>query len=383
MHVVKTRVALLLEIPTPYRDPLVARLAEEDAFDLTILYCAERDPWREWDIGDAISRGEVLPGFGIGGKSGGLNLKVNVAVWRRLNEVSPQVVVVGGYANFTMQLAILWCRLKRIPYIVMSESHDLNPRPLWRRVVKTPVARWAIGGASALLPTGSHARDYLARLGGDVSSMFLFPNVPDVHALSRKAILDPADRLSLRQRFALGPGPMVLYVGRLVKFKNVDLLVRAFASLERMLPASTLVIIGSGPEETRLKSEAAVASPSIIRFEGFVQPDELIAYYSAADVFVLPSQIEPWGVVVLEALACGTPVVVSSSVGCARDVIREGENGMIVSPGDEPALTRALHRTALEGGVLSVRERVQRRALEWDYESCIRMFHEAVTHALG
>ena len=126
-----------------------------------------------------------------------------------------------------------------------------------------------------------------------------------------------------------------LYVGRLVEVKNLELLVRTFGEM----PDLELTIAGFGPLEGLLK---ALAGPNV-RFLGPVDNDKLPAVYRAADVFVLPSRVEPWGLVVEEALNNGTPVIVSDRVGCKDDLVT-AETGLVFRHDDAASLKAAVRQ---------------------------------------
>lgn len=112
-----------------------------------------------------------------------------------------------------------------------------------------------------------------------------------------------------------------LYVGRLSPEKNLDWIINIFNEL----PQFKLQIVGFGPLESYLRS---IAKENIV-FEGAVDNKELFHYYEKADIFVLPSKSETWGLVVEEALNVGIPVLVSNKVGCAEQVVEEGKNGCV------------------------------------------------------
>ena len=127
-----------------------------------------------------------------------------------------------------------------------------------------------------------------------------------------------------------------LYVGRLSPEKNLEFLIRAFSKL----PELTLNIVGFGPQEEYLKS---LAGTNVV-FHGAVANAELPKFYRANDVFVLPSKSEPWGMVVEEALNNGVPVLVSDRVGCAEEVVRDGENGLVFEACSETSFLLAVSR---------------------------------------
>jgi len=142
---------------------------------------------------------------------------------------------------------------------------------------------------------------------------------------------------ALRQRY---PGPQVLFVGRLRYYKGLDVLIRA---MERV--SARLLIVGDGALRSSLEAQAR-ASPAggRIHFVGDVTQSELAAHYHAADVLALPSshRSEAFGLVLLEALACGTPVISTELLTGTSYVNRHGETGWVVPPRDAPALVTAL-----------------------------------------
>ncbi len=143
-------------------------------------------------------------------------------------------------------------------------------------------------------------------------------------------------------RAGWGARPVILAVGRLVGYKGFDVLIRAAAGLD-----ATLVIVGTGPEEARLKSLAGHSPAPIPHspvFAGRVSHADLLAYYHACDVFCLPSVTiaEAFGMVLLEAMACGKPLVTTSLPTGVSAVNRNGTTGLVVPPGDAGALREAL-----------------------------------------
>jgi len=150
----------------------------------------------------------------------------------------------------------------------------------------------------------------------------------------------PADPELVARIRAGHPGPIVLYLGRLVAYKGLDVLIDAMRTIN-----ATLLIAGSGPERGRLERLAAAGAGSArVRFLGNVTNRERSAYYRAADVFVLPSvsRAESFGIAMLEAMAQGTPAI-STEVGTATSwVNRAGETGLVVPPRDPAAMAEAI-----------------------------------------
>ena len=136
----------------------------------------------------------------------------------------------------------------------------------------------------------------------------------------------------------------VIHVGRLGYEKRVSMLLRAFWLLLQNHPQSRLVIVGDGPEAGKLREEArGLGISDHVRFLGHISHDALPALYRSADVFATASNIETEGLVVLEAMACGLPVV-GVDAAALPDAIQDGTTGFLTPPGDVPALAQALAR---------------------------------------
>jgi glycosyltransferase involved in cell wall biosynthesis len=95
-----------------------------------------------------------------------------------------------------------------------------------------------------------------------------------------------------------------------------------------------------------MEEQAACISPGVIRVAGFAHREQLAAYYALADVLVLPTYTDTWGLVVNEGMACGLPVILSRAAGCAADLVRENWNGLLVAPRDESSLMLAMRTIA-------------------------------------
>lgn len=172
----------------------------------------------------------------------------------------------------------------------------------------------------------------------------------------------------------LGPGPIILSVGALKIRKGHDTLLRACALVQRIFPSLICMIIGSGSQEQCLRQLAAELSLNQVHFLRNVSDEELIAYYHLCDVFALTPcmrnwQFEGFGLVYLEAGACGKPVVGTLSGG-VPDAVIDGETGLLVPPDDPQATAEAILRI-LENPNLAARlgENGRRRAslLTWDW----------------
>jgi glycosyltransferase involved in cell wall biosynthesis len=108
----------------------------------------------------------------------------------------------------------------------------------------------------------------------------------------------------------------------------------------------SLTIVGSGPQQGELEALARNLGVRGIRFAGFVDQDELPAYYAAADVFAFPTLEDPFGIVLLEAAASGLALVASEHAGATLDIVKDGESGLMFDPPDEHALSELIAKLA-------------------------------------
>ncbi|MGD9798837.1 MAG: glycosyltransferase [Acidimicrobiia bacterium] len=225
---------------------------------------------------------------------------------------------------------------------VKAETGD--PEPARREAAEAEV----IGCSDAILASCTAEADQLVRLyGADPARVEIVPPGVD------HAFFSPGDRAGARAALAhldLGPGPVVLFVGRIQPLKGLDVAVRAFAELGRS--DATLLVVGgaSGPEGAAEvdRVDKRVAELGLVDHVRFVppQPHHLLStYYRAADVCLVPSRSESFGLVALEAAACGTPVV-AAAVGGLTTLVEHGTTGYLVE-GRDPGPFAALARRVL------------------------------------
>jgi len=337
------RVAFVSPEPTPYRSPLLDRVAATGEIDLTVVYAAHTVAGRTWKV-EPLHRAVFLDGLKIPGLRGVFrhDYPVTPGIWRALREARPDCVVVSGWSTFAAQAALSWCRARRVPYVLLVESHDVGPKPGWRRRVKETVVPPIVKRAASVLVTGSLARESMLAQGADPERVRVFANTVDVVRYGERADELAPRRDELRAGFGLSPEDVaVLTVARLAPEKGIDVLLRAVARA-----GLAAVVVGEGPERARLEQ---LARELEVRATFTARPWEaVVEAYVAADVFALLSAREPWGVVVNEAAACGLPLVLSDRVGAARDLLRDGENGVLVPAGGVDPAAEAFRRLAAD-----------------------------------
>lgn len=192
----------------------------------------------------------------------------------------------------------------------------------------------------AFLPVSHYTAGLLHEKGISPRRTHVVPNGTDPGRFR------PRDGAPLRERLGLTDRTLLLTVGRLVRHKGIDTVLRALPTLAEDCPDVAHVIAGAGPDRSRLERIADRRGVrGRVRFVGEIDHDRLPLYYSAADLFVMPAREDPpsvegFGLVFLEANACGTPVI-GTCTGGIPDAIREGETGLLVPPNAPDALAEA------------------------------------------
>lgn len=228
----------------------------------------------------------------------------------------------------------------RLPFLITAHGSDINvyaDQPAVR-----PQLRWALRRAAAVIAVSRPLEEKIRVL--EPTSAARLKCIPC--AAADPAVFKVRDQESARRQVELDPAArIVVFAGELVPIKGVATLIQAWARLAQsgqVGASDRLVVIGDGPLKQTLQSLAQAAQVAhLVRFAGEVSQQELSAWLSAATVFCLPSRNEGTPNVVIEALACGRPVV-ASAVGGVPDLIQPSVNGSLVDPGDEHSLARGL-----------------------------------------
>jgi glycosyltransferase involved in cell wall biosynthesis len=352
---VKFRLAYLVSHPIQYQAPLLQRLAAHPEISLHVYYMDDQgvrpslDPEFgvrvQWDI-------PLLEGYAW-------TLLRNRSWWpgadHPLRFIHPSVagtlsrerydaLIVHGYAHATEWLAFWGAARSRTPVLLRGESNLLARRPPWLAAAKRMALTVLLRRIHGALAIGTLNHDFYRAYGVPEDRIFFVPYAVDNARFQRDAERWQASRHQLRTDLGLPAGlPVVLYVGKLIPRKRPLDVVEAYARIAADHPAA-IVFVGEGSERPRLEAAIAGHRLSHVSITGFVNLSGIGRYYAAADVLVLPSSHEPWGLVLNEGMCFGLPVVASDAVGAAPDLVRPGENGFVYPTGDIGNLASALRR---------------------------------------
>jgi len=337
----KRRLVIVTEIISPYRIPLFNALAQNPDVDLHVIFLGDTDPkLRQWQVykQEINFSYQVLPSWRK--RIGKYNALLNFGIQKALEQSAPEVVLCGGYSYIASWQALRWARRNRVRFLLWSESNLQDMRRRYRFVEF--LKKQFLKRSDGFVVPGRSALEYLRAQGIGESRISIAPNAVDNDLFAKAAESARRNALALRRELAL-PDRYFLFVGRLVREKGIFELLSAYSNLSEQLRREIgFVFVGDGEARQELQSFGSSISPGNVRFVGFVQREQLGAYYGLAAALVLPTYTDTWGMVVNEAMACGLPVIVSRAAGCAADLVHENRNGLLVTTRDVHSLETAI-----------------------------------------
>lgn len=337
----KPRVVILTDIIAPYRIPVFNALARREELDLHVIFLCETDEsLRQWRVYTEEIRFsyQVLSSWWL--RAGAKKVLLHRGLTRALRKNDPYAIICGGYNYIAYWQALWWSRRHGVEFILWSESNGRDAREgrAWVEALKSNFLK----KCDRFVVPGKASFKYLQSLGSPETKIATAPNAVDNDFFATQAAKVRAAAPEFRRKFKL-PDRFVLFVGRLVPEKGVFDLLEAYAKLESNLRSEiALVFAGNGISTRELESRAGQVNPGKIMLAGFLHREDLPAFYALAEVLVLPTHSDPWGLVVNEALACGLPIIVTDVAGCSDDLVRNGWNGYVIPARDSDKLKHAI-----------------------------------------
>lgn len=360
-----TRLLYLVSHPIQYQAPLLRRIAREPRIDLRVLF---------GDTGAATTHRE--PDFGIDVAWDVPLLEGYDSLALATADIEKEIatadaVWVHGWQYRWQRRAIAAAARRGVPVLMRSENWTGAmpdpPGPLgW---AKRAWRKRLFQRCRAFLAIGRCNRDYYRAHGVPPARVFPMPYAVDNRFFAERAAAAVPRRAELRRELGLPPaGKTLLFVGKLMYRKRPDLLIEAWRGARWGGERPGLVFVGDG--ELRQSLDGAESGAVFARFRN---QSALPALYDLADLLVLPSECEPWGLVVNEAMACGTAVVASDEVGAAHDLL---DPGAVFRAGDGHDLAEKLVTCLSRAGELG--DAARRRVAGWDFEADVQGLREAL-----
>lgn len=325
------KVLFLTNIPSPYRVDFFNELGKY--CDLTVVFegdfATDRDS--KWYTAEIKTFKPVF----LNGIRVGADKFLSFGVLKLFKE-KWDFIITGMYSTPTIMLAIEYMRIKRIPFLFNADggfAREENKFNFWFK-------KHFVSSASAWLSTGKATTDYLVHYGADREKCYIYPFTSVNESEIRKIAITEEEKIFLREKNEVKEKKCIVSVGQFIKRKGFDILIKA----ARDLPDDVGVyIIGGEPtkEMLDLKTECGLEN---LHFVGFKTKEELSEYYKVADLFVLPTREDIWGLVVNEAMSYGLPVITTNKCISGLEMVVDGKIGYIVETENVEQLNVAINK---------------------------------------
>lgn len=316
------KVVFITVVPSPYQRDLFSSLAARDDVDLSVCYMEASSPDSPWPKVPLRSFERILPGFWLPFR--GARWHVN---WRLPDFSAADFVVLSSFSSWTGQ----WLMRRGLcgkKWLFWGERLRVQSSA-WRSTVQHQLIA-PLAQATAIVGIGHAAEDDYSRRF-PVPQHFCIPYYCDLSAF-----------LGTARKIQPGAPLTFFFCGQMIRRKGVDLLLTAFDRLVTKGFEARLLLVGREADLPQFLNSVTPRARSRISYEGFQPPERLPEYFAWADVFVLPSRHDGWGVVVNQALGAGLPVISSDAVGAGLDLVEEEVNGLRFRVGEVDDLLRTM-----------------------------------------
>lgn len=325
------RVLFLTNFASPYRVHFFDELGKY--MDVTVLYSDRVEDIKhrnaDWfEDGEGGFHPVQLTSVAAVGEE---NLCFDVIPWLKKKY---DAIIIGGYSSPTAVLAMAWLRLHKIPFYMEVDGGLIRQENKIKYLVKKAL----VCMANRWLSTGRYTTQYLVHYGAKEERVTNYPFSSLYEKDILPGVISQEEKRALRAKLEIPEKHMVLAVGQFIHRKGFDVLMQAAKSLE----GDTGIYIVGGEatgEYLKLREELGLRN---VHFLGFQKKEQLARYYQAADLFVLPTREDIWGLVINEAMAYGLPTITTDRCVAGLELIEDGVNGYIVPVEDAAALAEKI-----------------------------------------
>jgi glycosyltransferase involved in cell wall biosynthesis len=331
----RPRVVYWNNLPTPYMVERFNAVADRGQLDFEAWFSARTAPDRSWRVDEGSWRFRHRYLHGVGRDQWRIEMPTGLLGRRRPD------LLVSLYASPSLVLGRFLARAggTKVAFWTEVTFDAWEPRRAWKEALK----RRLFSSVDGVITVGEDGRHFAESYGAARDRIWFAPHAIDVDRIAAAAAAARDSREDARKRIGAS-GCTFIYVGRLWEYgKGLNYLLDAFGEISRDDAVRvTLILVGDGPDEGRLRGRVDALGLQNVIFTGFQQADALPELYVAADVFVFPTLGDPYGLVLDEAMACSLPLISSSAAGELDLRLEDGRNGLVVPPADAPALAVAM-----------------------------------------
>ena len=371
------RLAIITTHPIQYNAPLFAMLQSRGMIEIKVFYTwgeevlqDKYDPGFDkaiqWDI-PLLEKYEYTFVKNIAGVKGShhFNGIDNPTLIAEIDSWKPNAVLVYGW-SFKSHLKVLRYFHGKIPVLFRGDSILVRKGPILKKKVRQLFLKWVYGNVDVALYVGTLNKAYYCENGLLEKQLVFVPHAIDNNRF-RKTVDENKDAISQwKKTIGIDMETVVfLYAGKLDENKNVGMIADAFLQLPKR--NRHLVIAGNGPTEKALKKQ--YEQHPYIHFLPFQNQTKMPLLYGIADVFVLASHSETWGLALNEAMACGKAILASSACGAATDIVQTGINGWVFSANDKADLSEKMEWFGTDKSrLIEIGRRSSDIIINWSYE---------------
>jgi glycosyltransferase involved in cell wall biosynthesis len=324
------KVLYMVNIPSPYRIDFFNELAKY--CELTVLIERENATDREKSWKGCMNNSYktiFLKSIKISNDS-----SISFEAINHIKANIYDVIVFGVYHTITAMLTMEYLHLHKIKFILNSDGGFIKNDSKIAYFIK----KHYISMANAYLSTGKQTSKYLEHYGANLKNIYTYPFTSLYASEILSNVITVSQKEKIRRRLKIKEKKIVLTVCRLLPLKGIDVLLEA---VSKMNTEAGIYIIGGEPT-SEYKTLMTKLNLKNIHFVNFKSKSELVNYYSMADVFVLPTRSDVWGLVINEAMAHGLPVITTEMCNAGIEMIRDPNNGFVIKINDSDSLAKKI-----------------------------------------
>lgn len=323
----------ITNVPVPYRVDFFNELGK--FCQLTVLFEKESSTERNelWKKYDFINfTGIVLKGISINTDSA-----ICPSIIRYLKKLDYEYLIIDNLSSPTGMMAMQYAQKHKIPYGFEIDGGFAKSG----KGIKEKIKKHFVSGAQYYFSPAAEGNRYLIQYGAIVERIYRYPftSIKNKDVLINVPSYD--EKMELRRKLGIKEEKMILSVGRYIHLKGYDWLMKAATELDSSIG---IYIIGGKPTEEYLSYRDKMKLTQV-HFIDFMTKTELKEWYMSADVFVLPTRSDVWGLVINEAMSCGLPIITTKQCVAGLELVREGENGYLVEVEDVENLRKKINMT--------------------------------------
>ena len=346
------RVAIVTNIPAPYRIPVYELLAAKSNLEICVFYFSGREPDREWDFSRGLFNQVFLEERFV--TLNGRFIHFNPDIWKSLKSLNPDVVITTGF-NPSHLVAFIFAMFHNVRHICMTDGTLVSEKKL--SFLHRLVRRFVFKRSASFI-------------GASNGSFALFNDYGISSKLISKSHLC-ADNAAFFKSTCQKKNFDFIFCGRFVPIKNPLFAIRVCQQVAlRLGRRVSILFVGSGEMEAAMHAASAASAHEVhCEFSGFAQQGELPDLYGSARILLFPTLWDPWGVVANEACAAGLPVLISEHAGSANELVRNSENGYVLPLNEESWVDAAVLLLTDEHLYNSMAVRGRDLVSEYSYEN--------------